>query len=278
MNKPLLYLFSMLLLLGVASAGTVTLTGSCRTLGLDSMAMNFTLSNSGNDSAYNLVVTPMLQNVQAQNNVYILDSLGPDSRNTLTVNVTGLTERGVSAGYFITTYQQGTEVFSAVFPCLYAFGNMTQSQILMTPHASIAHNGNATVVMSVYNAGPTTISANVSLILPPALTYIGGRSYQVDVNSGSFKNVTFNLLFKPSLSASFSVASFATYVQGNLSHASLSSFVLSSPSVQQSPFTLIITIIAAVIVIAIIALIISSMMKKRKKAAPVPTAPAPAQV
>jgi hypothetical protein len=263
MNKTLLCVLSIALMFGIASAGTVTLTGSCRTMS-HNMSINFTISNSGNDSAFHLVITPVLKNAEIQSSIYVIDSLGPDSSNTLEINVTKIDEKGISPAYFLTSYQQGTDVFSAIFPCLFTFGNVTQSQLLMTPHVSVNPNGNTTIVMSVFNAGPTPIDANVSFVAPPALAYLSNKSYQESIAPLSSKNVTFKVLFKPSLQGSFSVVSFAQYVQDNLSHTSMSSFILSQPSSQQAPFELIITVLAVIVIIAVAALIAFSMMRKRK--------------
>jgi hypothetical protein len=259
-----------MLLFGIATAGTVTLTGSCATKSFEGGDMHFNLSNSGNDTAYNLVITPFLKNVRLLVPFYTVSSLGPNSNVTLDVDVNGITESGVSTGYFLTSYQQGTDVFSAVFPCLYTLGTTTSSQVLISQKNTVSSTGNATVTVSVFNAGLDQEQVNVSLMLPPVFKYTGVKSYLLEVGPSSTTNATFNLFISPSTQGSYSVAASASYFDGNLSHATLSTFVIAAPTPSTGSLANIVMYAAFAVVIVVFALVIFSMMRRRGKQEPVP--------
>jgi len=112
---------TLILLIGIASAGTVTLSGGCPPAVISNNAISFSLSNSGNDSAFNLVLTPFIQTAESVNSSYAINSLGPGASAIVNVSVKNIREPGTSGAYFILEYQQGSAVFAAVFPCLVHF-------------------------------------------------------------------------------------------------------------------------------------------------------------
>ena len=190
-------------------------------------------------------------------------------KSALIVNISNVTEQGVSAGYFLAMYQQGSQVFSALFPCIYALGTRTQSQIFIMPNTTVSSNGNATVKVAVINAVPTApVIVNVSLMLPPAFTYFGAKSYLLDVNSSVPRIVTFNLYFNPSGQSAYTVAATASYSENGISHATLSTFVLSTPAPATGTFALLLEITAVIAVLAVLALIAVSVFRKGRKSAP----------
>jgi len=261
----LFYALALLMMAGIVSAGTVTLTGACSRLGISGNVMNFSLSNSGNDTAFNMIVTPMIQNVQTARSFYAINSLGPKTIETLTMNLTNIDVKGTSAGYFSVAYQQGGDVFTAVFPCLLSFYNVTESPLLIIPRTSTAANGNTTVLLSVFNAGATAIDANVSLMLPPAFTYKSSKYFQLSIAPYQTANFTFLLRFPSTNQVSYSVAAFASYMQNGLSHASLRTFIIASNPPVPANFSFMLILLAAVVVVAVLALIVFSILRKRGK-------------
>ncbi len=257
--------FALLLLIGIASAGTVTLTGTCGTYSPSSKTINFTLSNSGNDSAYNLVITPTIPNTQTANGVSAINNLGPSARVVASFNITNILRRGTVPAYFTVAYQQGSEVFTAVFPCTMSLLNSTSSQVLLTTNSSIV-NGNATVKIKVFNAGTVPVTANVSLILPPSFTYQSVRYSQVTLAQYQTANVTFSLSAPVGSQSSYSVAAAASYLQGNLSHASLVTFIIRPPQQVTAGVGSLLLLGVGVVVAAVIVLIVLSLLRKRSAA------------
>lgn len=266
MNRLLLGPLLFLLLMGLASAGTVTLTGTCGKYQQSNRTVNFTLTNSGNDTAGQLVITPLIQNAELANSSSTISALGPDSTAILNFSITGIKERGTSIAFFSVAYQQSTSIFTAVFPCLIALGSATTSQIILGENTTITGKGNATVKLRVINAALTQIDANVSLILPLAFTYLSSKYIPLSLAPGQSANVTFLLGFPQGGASSYSAAATARYSQGNLSHASLVSFVINTaPPASISLGSLVIYFIALVLFIVVL-LIALSLVRRRKKA------------
>lgn len=257
---------SLVLLAGVASAGTVTLTGVCVNPSLNSTAVNFTLTNSGNDTAYSLVMSPVVQNAQPSQNTYGANALGPQARLSLNVSFSNVNKRGARGAYFIVAYQQGGSVFTAVFPCLISFYVRTSSQVLLTPYISAGANGNTTVRVSAFNAGQGTIQANVSLMLPPTFTFRGSRNYTLALGPYQTGNVTFLLGFPLSgLQASYGAAAVASYVASNLSYATLATFTISAQKPASAALSSLILGAAALAVLLVLALIFVSLRRKKRR-------------
>ncbi len=279
MNRNLAFAVSIALLFGVSAAGTVTLTGSCAVKNLTGGAIFFNLSNSGNDTAYNLVITPFLQNVKTSRSFYGVNSLGPGAGSSTEVGINSISDYGVSTGYFLTSYQQGTDVFSAVFPCLYTLGTQTSSQVLITEKTAVSSDGNATVTVSAFNKGSGQEKVNVSLMLPPAFVYTGASQYLLTLGPvstpSSTQNATFDLYISPSTQGSYSVAASASYKEGNLSHATLTTFVISGPAAATGSTSSLLVYGAALVVAILLALILMSLMRRRQRASPASVAAAP---
>jgi hypothetical protein len=255
------FAFALLAILGSACAGTVTLTGSCPNRVLNGTAF-FNLSNSGNDSAYRLTVVPRIPTAQTGYASYNLTELAPGSAAQFNMTLVNATGRGTYAGQVDVAYQQGTDFFTAVFPCTFSFRAAPASSVYMTPSLSHESNGTVLVRVAVFNGGASQVEANVSLILPPSLSAAPGNVSLV-LPPEAQRNVSFQVS-TPSAQASYSAAAAAGYESGGLAHASLATFVI-SPSVSQpvNPGTVSLGI-AAVAVMALLVLLVRSSMKKRR--------------
>lgn len=266
MRSLLLCTLALLVLFGIVSAGTVTLTGSCVNYKIGSSTIPFTLSNSGNDTAYNLLITPVVPHAQTAQSLYNISSLGPGSSSTLEVGISNISEKGMSAAYFSLAYQQGSSVFTAVFPCLIPIKNATTSQVFVNINESAVENGVADVRVNVFNAGADEETANVSLILPSTFTYRSSPSILLSLAPHKGSNVTFSLGFPAGYQASYSVAAVASYSKDNLSYTSLMTFLISSSgSSSESIFGSLLFDAAIALVALVLILILISLRKKRRK-------------
>lgn len=173
MREYLPFAFALIVLSGYACAGTVTLTGSCPNRALNGTAF-FNLSNSGNDSAYRLTIVPRIPTALTEYATYNLDDLPPDSTGVFNMTLVNVTGRGTYAGQVDVAYEQGTDYFTAVFPCTFSFRNATSSSVYLTPTVVNEGDGTVLVRVSVFNGGASEADMNVSLILPLLLQRLRG--------------------------------------------------------------------------------------------------------
>ena len=124
----LISIFAFLTFLNLAHAGTVILTGSCNATLVNSSIV-FSLSNSGNDSAYNLIISPIVEGATPLNTSYSMNVLAPGQTKTIYVKLTNFGLNGSYVDAFYVTYQQGFSFFSAVFPCLVYINKLAVSPI-----------------------------------------------------------------------------------------------------------------------------------------------------
>jgi hypothetical protein len=264
-SRPTAFIIAFLMATGMSAAGTLTLTGSC-SKPLDGNTVIFALSNSrlSNDTAYNITLQQFIAGARSAES-YQFSRLAPGEATNASIMLSNITARGTYADYFAATYQQGTNFFTAVFPCLLSFNNATMSQIYLTPSAASGPNETEKVSVSLLNAGSSNITANVSLILPPTFSYISGRRLSVGLVPYEGKNVSFYLGLPPSAQASYGVAAAVQYEKGNLSYAKYTTFLIS----QQKPATLdfgtVVLWASAAVIVLLAALLILVLLKKRKR-------------
>jgi hypothetical protein len=265
MNRFALYFISLLFILNVVSAGTVTLTVSCRPISSNSTTTNFSLLNSGNDTAFNLVITPFIFGAQPLQKTYPINSLGPNSQISMNVSFAGIKQSGAYGGYFYAVYQQGSDIFTAVFPCLFSFFKQTQSQVLISSNTTVGADGNAIVKISAFNEGTDSLETLIQLVVPPTFTYNGSENHSLTLAPYQKGNATFRLKI-PGGQASYTAAAFASYSKDNLSYASLSTFVISAQGETSSKLsTLFFDLVMAAIVIVLLLIIFSIFKRKRSK-------------
>jgi hypothetical protein len=227
---------------------------------------NFSLSNSGNDTAFNLVITPFILGVQSQQKTYSVNSLGPSSRINMSVSLTGIKQSGTYGGYFYAAYQQGTEVFTAVFPCLFSFFKQTQSLVIIkSVNTTFGANGNATVRISVFNEGPDTLKTSVYLVVPPSFSYNGTNHPSLDLAQYQTGNATFVGIKVPNGQAAYAAAAFANYSEGNLSYSSLLTFVISAPEQTPGKLSSVFFYLAVGAIVIVVILLLFSILRKKKK-------------
>ncbi|MGA3020652.1 MAG: hypothetical protein ABSD68_01740 [Candidatus Micrarchaeales archaeon] len=263
MDRFALCFVSLLFIFGIVSAGTVTLTGSCKTIISNNATANFSLLNSGNDTAFNLVITPFIVGVQQQQKAYTISSLGPGSEKSIDANFTGIKQSGTYGGYFYAAYQQGSDVFMAVFPCLLSFFRQTQTQVLLSSNTTLGANGDATVRISAFNEGADSLEMLINLVVPPTFTYNGSEHYSLTLAPYQRGNVTFRLKV-PSGQASYSAAAFISYSKGNLSFASSSTFVIAAQSQTSAKLSSLIPDLAILAIVIVLILILVSILRRKR--------------
>jgi hypothetical protein len=264
MTKLAICLFSICLLFSIASAGTVTLNGGCAPSNTLTNTTIFSISNSGNDTAMQMILTPVMQNAEPSNATYAISSLGPSSSATINVTAKDITAKGTSGAYFVAAYQQGGSVFTAVFPCVMSFGTMTKSQLILGINSSAALNGSAEVTVHAYNAGSSAVAANISLAAPPSFTYRSARYQQIFMRPAEMVNATFYLTIPNLVQSSYTVGAISNYIQDNLSYANFVVTVLGSTAPASKAGSLLFFGVAAAVVV-VLALIGFSLFRSRGK-------------
>ncbi|MDE1828315.1 MAG: hypothetical protein KGH65_04095 [Candidatus Micrarchaeota archaeon] len=263
MNKLPLIPMLLIMLLGTASAGTVSLTGTCQSNLMSGNILNFTLVNSGNDTAYNLQLSPVLSGAQAENLSYPLGSLPSDQGATFLIPLTNITVKGTFIDALVATYQQGSNVFTALFPCTVNMGKSTVSAVFLSVN-TFSSSGTSIMNVSALNSINTNLTVNVSALFPPSFSFITKPSYLLHLGPYGTQKVQFVVNY-PTTQASYTGAIVDHYVYKNSSYASFAPIVVSqsppSASTGISPF-----LIGSIIVgIAIVLLIARSISKNKKK-------------
>ena len=269
MNRLLPFLVLSCMLAGSASAGTVIITGGCSSLIHNSTTLLFSLSNSGNDTAFNLTATPFIYGATPSSYSYTINSLPPGANDTFAIGISNVTEVGAHVVRVETLYRQGVSYFTAVFPCLIDIFNTTRSQLALGIYASPLQNGNAFVKVVATNLGATNLRANISLMLPPEFNSTVTSQY-LDLAPRESTNFTFQAFLLPSSTvgtySSYGVAVSGTYSISNLSYASLEIFSLVPlSSSSQSSSNSLLSAAAIVGAVIIVAIVLYSFLRKKKK-------------
>ncbi len=248
------------MLAGTASAGTVVLTCSCPSTILHNN-VTFTLKNTGNDTASNLVLTPHIENAKLSQSSYTLSGIEENSTTHFSIGISNISVPGTYSDYFILAYEQGSgQAFTALFPCLLNMGNMTISEVFVTTNV-IEKGGSSDVNVSLFNAGSQGLTVNVSMSLPPTLVPQSNLSFVINMPPFAQRSVNFSAQTPPS-GSSYSAAIAAQYLFDGQHYASQSTFVLSGKSSGASgsgiasyepyiPFAVIIVVILIVLALII---------------------------
>jgi hypothetical protein len=267
-KMSLLVLGSLLLLLsGLPSASTITLTGSCPSVVLPSGGgyLKFTLLNNGNGTAENLIVSPVFPGVSVGSSTYSIASLPPNTNYTFNVGINSTKLDGTFTGYFIVRYQQDLSTEFAIFPCYLSVGNSTTSTLSIT---GISSNGKR-LYLILYNIGATPIAATLGVAAPPQFS-ISPQNVSVSVGSHSSIRQQFNIT-EPQTVGVFSIVGIASYIANNTHYSTLYSYPLSTgdtvngvgiASTLTQNLPIIVVVIAILIIVFLIAL---SIVRKRKK-------------
>ncbi len=259
--KKLFLLSVMVFVFGIAYGGTVTLTGTC-TKAVSQNNMIFSLSNSGNDTAYNIHIIPTIYNTQTNSSYYVSPSIGPNGVFVANILLQNITANGTYVDYMTVAYQQGGSVFSALFPCSASFNTETNSQVLLSKNITYL-NGIYYINVTAFNAGKTGVMANISVLLPEGFSYLNQNYNKTYISGLAHQSYIFKV--KNNVGGSYSGAIAAQYSNNGLSYGTFLSLVLGQGTTSQKIAGGInffyIGIVA--IILILIALIIRATLKKK---------------
>ncbi len=177
---------SMLLLFGIAGASTVTLTGSCysRTVNQTNNFIEFNITNSGNGTATNLLIAPVIDGATTNTTSLLIPLVAPGGFYPEKIYLSNFTTPGSYVERFIVRYSQGSSTFITIFPCLVNLGQNAQSLLGITGFSQ--SNGN--IRINISNIADYPISAEVNVYAPPEFT-INSPSRNITINKYSLTNV-----------------------------------------------------------------------------------------
>jgi hypothetical protein len=267
--KMLFFLLSLVLFAGLASASTVTLTGTCysRTINQTNNYIQFNLTNSGNGTATNFLLAPEIEGASTTNSSILIPLIAPGGKYTRDIYLSNFTQPGSYAERFVARYSQGTSTFITLFPCLVNIDQNAQSLLGIT---SLTNTNSGKLIVNISNIADYPITAQISVYAPPDFT-IENATKNITVNRYSLANTSFIVTTPKYTNAQFPVSVAVSYVEGNVHYATLAVTTISfgGGSGSATSFfnsgTLILVVIAAVIIIIIILIIISIMHGRKHR-------------
>ncbi len=245
--------------LGVAYAGTVTLTGTCTYLQRQGM-INFTIANSGNDTAYSMAVIPFIKNARADPAYYTIRSLGPGQSNESDISLGNITMDGSYVDYFLVGYQQGSQSFFSVFPCMVNFGRTAVSLVQIIGANVTSSQGAYNITAEMINEGHGPIDANVTIILPPTFAFANGSSRVLELAPLKIGYVKFGLEGQGGIVSVQGVIS-AQYIEGNESYSAMRVISIVPNVLHTSP--LIIEMAPILIIVVLVILLAAFIILRR---------------
>jgi hypothetical protein len=262
-SKVFLAIIGLFLATALSTAGTVTLTGTCSQaiINKTNNYATFSLSNSGNQTASNLLIIPQIKGVISLNQSESISYLSPNQNQTQKFYFSNFSAPGSYAEAFVVEYGQGSNTFYALFPCLLNFGNSSKSTVAIEKVTQASNM----LTISVLDLSQSPINISVSTLLPPAFTASPSVQNSL-VSPNSAKNFTFNLSYPQFSGASYTIGIAVSYLQNNIHHATLQPYLITfNPSKPSFLSKYLIFVIVAFGLMIIIGLIIVSLVKDRKK-------------
>ncbi len=255
-------IITVIMIMGMASAGTVTLTGTCSQsiINKTNNYTTFSLLNSGNETASNITIVPRIYGAMTYNSEETMQYLSPGQNKTASFYFYNFSIPGSYSDAFIVDYSQGGSIFYALFPCIQSIENATHSLVSIS---DVNQTGN-TLRLDVVNLGQSQVNVNVSTLLPPSFSSVP-ESANITIGPNSQKNVSFDLFYPGISEAAYSIGLSASYIGNGMHYSVLYPFVIDFYSTKKISGPSIIFIIAGLIIIVMIALIIISVVKNRKK-------------
>ncbi|MEM3212245.1 MAG: CARDB domain-containing protein [Candidatus Micrarchaeaceae archaeon] len=261
---PLFILFASVLLLGSALASTVVLTGTCSGI-VKNNTMYFLLANSGNGTAYSVTVSPYIADATVIGN-YSASKLTPGSSANFSIRLANVTAKGSYGAYFIVAYQQGTQFFTALFPCLLYFGNVTATSQLSISSTFRAINYSSGIVnVTLFNEKASNVSATVRLIVPPVIGIVGPAQKEMLLSPYNQSELHFYVNIERAQGASFTGMATAWYMHNDVNFSTISIFSGSQYVARHDTKTIIIAASAAIVVLFVLFIIRASIRSRNRK-------------
>lgn len=260
LNAALIGLSMLALLAYSASASSVTLTASCSNINIrnNSAYINFTISNTGDGNATNVVLTAAQSGVLSST-VNHISVFYPGNKSTVSFMVEKPSHYGNYGFGVNVAYTQAQQTFIVSFPCEVSYVNNSVSLLAIN---NLSEN-NDVITAHITNMGNFPINATEYFIAPPYLN-ISGSAAHISVQPGSTYTLQSKIRYN-SVNVTLPVALVLSYVKDNISYTSMSTtrFSLSKNGEMQS-----LTILFFIGIIAVIvALIAISLLVNRKKKA-----------
>lgn len=245
--------------------GTVTLTGTCQSNLNHNGSINFSIANSGTESASSVVLQSYYAFSNKLTGTYLAAQIRPDNAALFDINSSIGNNTGSFAYYFLVTYQQGTQMFTVVFPCVVQ-NHGTHLTLVSISNVTVRdiNSTTAKVTGSIYSFSSNTISGNITLILPPELERNGSRISGFVVNPYQYHNFTLysNL---PSQNNTYSGAVALEYSSNGTTYSSVSIIKIISYSAGQDQLKGYLVQAAIIAIIVILLLLILRQRILRKK-------------
>lgn len=251
--------------IGIANASTVTLTGTCYTNFVNQTHnyMSFNLTNSGNGTATDMVIEPIIQGASTTNTTLSIPLVAPGTAYNEKIYLQNFTTPGSYVEQFVASYSQGSSNFITIFPCLVTINHAAPSLVSIIGFKYKNNN----LQVNISNIADYPINAQISLYTSPSFTVLNSTQ-NVTLQKYSIINESFAVSSPKYTDAQFPIAVVVSYTKDNLHYSTLGVYSVSFggnkdiTSIFQGNAVLF--IIAAIIIIIIILIIISILKKKPK--------------
>ena len=265
MSKLLLF-FLASALISTAFAGTVTLTGTCSAKLNPNNTINFSISNSGTESASNLFIASFPAFSGKQTGYYSANQIAPGQHSMFSINATQGNMTGTFIYYFVATYAQGMQIFTVVFPCTVKNSDTYPSTIgISNLTVDYVNSTSAKIAGSIYSFSQQQVSGNLTVIVPPMFRN-AGEKMQFSVGPYQYSNFTFYIGPQNQQNATYSGAVALEYSQNGINYAALSVMAIKPYPQQQDPLKeYAIQAASLLIILALIALAVRQRILKRRK-------------
>ena len=252
-------------LIGIAGASTVTLTGTCRSNFINQTHnyITFNLTNSGNGSATDMVIEPVIQGASALNSTISIPLVAPGTAYDERIYLQNFTMPGSYVEKFVARYSQGSSTFITLFPCPITIGQSAPSLVGIL---GFNYNNN-NLQVNLSNMADYPINAQVSVYASPSFT-IFNSTQNLTLKKYTLANVSFGVATPKYTDAEFPVAVVVSYVRNNLHYSALGVYTITFGSGHGLLYSilegnLLLFAIAGLIIIIVILIVISILKKKK---------------
>jgi hypothetical protein len=257
---------SLALIVGISSGGTVTLTGTCTgsVLTASSNVVTLNITNSGDDSAIDLRISPLIYGFSATNEGPSSALLPPQGGVSYRFTAANLSTNGSYVEQFFASYDQGQSQFHALFPCLVFVGHSVTGNVSIS---SVKQQSDGSIVVSVNNTYGAALNATVEGFAPDPIA-ISPQSQKVSLPPG-VSTLSFSRSSTGALSASYVSDFVVSYEMNGTHYSSLFTYVIGSSA--PSPNNVLsfvkanlVWLATAAAVVALLALIALSLFAHRR--------------
>ncbi|MDE1871064.1 MAG: hypothetical protein KGI06_02380 [Candidatus Micrarchaeota archaeon] len=263
----LILLLSFIVLFGIAGASTVTLTGTCYSnlVNNTNNFIQFNLTNSGNGTATNLAIVPLIQGASTNNTAVTIPIVAPGTSYPEKIYLYNFTTPGTYVERFLVRYSQGTSTFETIFPCLTDFVVGTQSMLTVS---NLGETSNGSIVVNITNAAAYPIDSQVTLYAPPAFN-VTMPIKNATIDSHGVATVSFDVTPPSYTNAKFPVAVGVAYMRSGIHYSTLAVTTITfggiAKAVPKLGDTLLLLSLLATVIIIIILIVVSILLSRKKK-------------